>query len=103
MKTNLKVRSMNESEVLEAIREGESAFSLLGAVGPAYELRFEKAVRDLARLLKDVQERFPDAQYCTASGGLNLLLGSPHSSLCVPQRELTALIGEGITIGDGDW
>lgn len=96
---------MHETEVLRQINEfGESAFGLLYDADPKLVKRFEKLDAELVKLLADVQKHFPDAQYYTASGGFNLLLGSPQSSdrRQSGQPDLVALSGR-TQIGDGDF
>ena len=59
----------------------------------------------MIKFLEDVQKHFPDAQYYTASGGFNLMLGASHD--CTDRRlkgqqELIALTGNA-SVGDGDF
>lgn len=64
--------------------------------------RLDKRIRDL---LKEIEEVFPDAQYYTASGGFNLLLGNPHSDDIlnpISQQQRSAWHGFA-RIGDGDF
>ena len=64
--------------------------------------RLNKSIREF---LADVKEHFPDAQYYTANGGFNLMLGKSHAEneSQTPQQELTALSGIDVWIGDGDF
>lgn len=80
------------------------AFDLILMKMPTADRRFKNVDRAIRKLLADVQEVFPDAQYYTASGGFNLMLGSPHdaSRNLRSQQELVALCGEAM-IGDGDF
>ena len=97
---------MDESEVLAAIEEGESAYGLLRDKCPTIDRRFTRLCKTMVDLLADVRKEFPDAQYYTASGGFNLLLGNPHDgSQCQrAQQQLVALSGtHGVSIGDGDF
>lgn len=96
---------MDETEVLRQINEfGESAYGLLLDADPKLVKRFEKLDAELVKLLADVRKHFPDAQYYTASGGFNLLLGSPQTAdrMQYGQPELVALQGRA-RIGDGDF
>lgn len=94
---------MNERECLDAIARGESAYGLLIEHAPGVERRFKRVCRTLSKLLNDARETFPDAQFYTASGGLNLMLGSPHDASGRQQSRLLALSGDGVEIGDGDF
>ncbi len=97
---------MNERECLDAIDRGESAYELLLDRCPTIERRFNRLCKTMVDLLSDVRKEFPDAQYYTASGGFNLMLGKPHddSHRQLPQQELIALNGtHGVCVGDGDF
>ena len=97
---------MNESEVLEAIKAGETAYGLLLDKCPKIERRWNRLCKSMADLLKDVQKEFPSAQYYTASGGFNLMLGNSHANdrNQSSQQELVALGGShGVSVGDGDF
>jgi hypothetical protein len=63
--------------------------------------RLDKKIRDV---LSEVRKVFPDAQYYTASGGFNLVLGATHSDemYCPPQQQRIAWGGHA-RISDGDW
>jgi hypothetical protein len=63
---------------------------------------FQRVDTAIVRLLAEIKEHFPNAQYYTASGGFNLMLGSPHSANLISQQELIALSGLA-SIGDGDF
>lgn len=95
---------MNESEVLDAIAHGETAYGLLLDADPKLEKRFRRMCRTMKTFLEDVRQHFPDATYYTASGGFNLLLGNSHDDKGHPQSQLSA-IGDttGLIIGDGDY
>lgn len=98
--------SMTEKECLEVINSGqESAYGLLTDADPNLAKRFNRACTTLKKILDDTRKHFPDAEYYTASGGLNLLLGSPHSTGDLsPQTELVAIgATNGLIIGDGDF
>ena len=94
---------MNQSEVLAAIGRGEDGYSLLLERIPGAKRRFDRIVKQLSGFLADVRAEFPDAEFYTGGGGLNLLLGNSHDDNANPQQDLVALVGKDITIGDGDW
>lgn len=95
---------MTESECLEAIARGETAYGLVYDADPKLIKKFDRLCRSIIAFQEGVQTHFPDAEYYTASGGFNLLLGKPHSSECrVSQTQLVALSGIGVHIGDGDF
>lgn len=95
---------MDESEVLQRIEDGEEAGDLLRAAMPNIERRWKKLGKEIAGLMADVRQHFPDAEYYTASGGFNLLLGKPHDRHANPQPQLVALhTPPGVHIGDGDF
>ena len=94
---------MREAEVLRAIAEdGVDALDLLREADSTLEAEFKRVDAALRRLRARAQTYFPAAQYYTASGGFNLLLGSPHDRRVRPQQQVVALHGEAM-IGDGDW
>lgn len=94
---------MTEEEVLEAIANGDSAYGLLLSADRNLKSRFDRLCRTMREYLRDVQEYFPEAQYYTAGGGFNLLLGNPHNERGKTQSQLVALSGVGVTVGDGDF
>jgi len=97
---------MTESEVLDAIKSGESdALDILREAMPDAEKRWKRLCKSIVAFRKDVQQHFPDAEYYTASGGFHLLLGSSHSASGAGQQCLVALSGEefGVSISDGDF
>jgi hypothetical protein len=96
---------MNQKECLEYVASNHmDAADLLEERRPGAGKKFRSRVRDLARVLKDVQVAFPDACLYTASGGLLLMLGASHDENGCAQR---ALIAESasrlIHISDGDF
>lgn len=95
---------LDEAECLRIIAAGEmDATELLLDQLPGIERRFQSVDRAIRRLLADVRETFPDAQYYTASGGFHLMLGSPHSERgSVAQPQPIALSGRA-AISDGDF
>ena len=94
---------MNEQEVLEAISNGDSAYGVMKDRAPQLERKFRHLCKNIRELLKEAQQEFPDAQYYTASGGFNLMLGRSHDDHGRSHSELVALCGEGVSIGDGDF
>ena len=95
---------MTEKEVLEAIENGESAYGLLMKADPKLEKKFHSLCKKIIKYHAEVRKHFPDAEYYTGSGGFNLLLGSSHDDHTTdPQRQLVALNGTGVSIGDGDF
>lgn len=94
---------MTEAECLVAIADGADARRLLLDKMPSAARRFSAVDRSLRKLLADVRQSFPDAEYYTASGGFTLMLGKPHNDRGLrPQQQLIALVGYA-TIGDGDF
>lgn len=97
------MRKLNQEEVLEIINSGEdTAYSILYDADKKLINRFYRIDKALVKLLEDVREHFPDATYCTASGGFNLMLGESHRNSEDPQKELVACSGR-VSIGDGDF
>ena len=96
---------MNEQECLEAIAQGDSAYSLVREQAPHLERRFNRLCKSMCEFLSEAQKTFPDAQYYTAGGGFCLMLGKPHSDdrKSTKQTQLIALTGIRVQIGDGDF
>jgi len=96
---------MTESECLEAIAKGETAYGLLHDADPKLIKKFSRLCRSIVAFREEVQVHFPDAEYYTASGGFNLMLGKPHTEDRAQrsQGQLLALSGERVQIGDGDF
>lgn len=103
-------RTLDQDECLLIINEGEDEFggftaeSLLETkLDENIARRFKRLNTTMVKLLDDVRAVFPDAQYYTASGGFNLLLGDPHDARAETSRqELVALSGKA-SVGDGDF
>lgn len=94
---------MTESTCLDAVNNGdETASELLTIANPKFRARFKRVDAAIVKLINDVQEYFPDAQYYTASGGFHLMLGSSHDRHGNGQQQLIALSGTA-QIGDGDF
>lgn len=92
-----------EDDCLRLINSGEyDAYGLLKENLPTIERKFKRVDKAIIDLLKEVQEVFPDAEYYTASGGFNLLLGASHTHGEVSQQQLVALCGRA-SISDGDF
>lgn len=95
---------MRQEEVLEIIESGkETASGLLYDAMPTASRRFHRAAQTLEKLLKEVQEHFPDASYYSASGSFCLLLGDSHGDGEIAQQELLAHTAVGLTVEGGDW
>lgn len=102
-----------EADVLRMIKEGDEfgaldAEEILKLWVPNARRRFMAIDKSLCGFLAEVQKVFPDAQYYTASGGFNLMLGRSHGSREFgtgeggTQQQLIALSGKA-SIGDGDF
>ncbi len=81
------------------------ADELLDEMLPKHKAKLDVLDRRIRKILSEIQEVFPDAQYYTASGGFNLVLGSTHDDSKVnqpPQQQRVAWFGLA-SIGDGDW
>jgi hypothetical protein len=77
------------------------AYSLLSSKIPGIIKKLDKLDKKLISILEEIREVFPDAQYYTASGGFNVVLGATHDDE-VSQEQRSAWGGHA-TIGDGDW
>ena len=79
------------------------AYGLLREALPGYDKKLDRLDKRIIRLLDEIREVFPDAQYYTASGGFNLILGCTHEGRRdKPQYQRAAWSGNSC-IGDGDW
>lgn len=97
---------MTTDELLEHIARGDyyEASFLLDEKCPGAARRFKRLTKGLAELLKDVQKEFPDANYYTASGSFNLLLGSSTECGSTGGNQLIAIsASEYLSVGDGDF
>lgn len=100
---------LDTQAVLEILKDDqdESAYNLLLEKHPNAEKLFDKHAKALAKLLTEVKKDFPDAEFYTASGGFNLLLGESHTNLgggrSNSNRNLSALSSFDLQVGDGDW
>lgn len=96
-------KKLDEAACLALIAQGDGdALDIIRERLPSAEARFNKLDKALCDYLAFVKRAFPDAEYYTASGGFNLMLGAPHSRKLVPQQELVAFTGNA-AIGDGDF
>ena len=94
---------MNEQEVLNLIADGESAYGLLSEKNKTVISRFHRQCDNLHKLLEEVRRDFPDAQYYSANGTVNLMLGSSHDHRYTAQSELSAAAATNLDISGGDW
>ncbi len=95
---------MRNEEILEAMEDGRDAQELLAEKVPGAERRFRRLCTTMRKLLSDVQDEFPDAEYYTGGGGFNLLIGSSHGARDSSQHEMIAVSGgPGMHVSDGDW
>lgn len=101
-------KSLSETEVLAILAEGElDASDLLYTANPNFEKRFKRLNTALAKLIDEVREYFPDANYYTPNDAMSLLLGSSHSveDGQAPQQELVAASSDALSgrLSGGDW
>lgn len=73
---------MNTAELLEKTRD-ESIQSIIDAVNPNYRKRFRRLCSGLDKLMREIQEDFPDANYYAEDhssyhSSLLLMLGDTH-------------------------
>lgn len=97
---------ISEAQALELVGQvdDDGAHDLIAIADKNFERRFSRLTTGLVKLLDDIRYYFPDATYYTASGGLHVLLGEPHSVEGIPQPQLTALdANTKLIIGDGDF
>lgn len=85
--------------------EHHDASPLLDERLPKCREKLNRLDRLIRKVLSEIQEVFPDAQYYTASGGFNLLLGSPHDNSDPHLRPMPHRLAWGglASIGDGDF
>lgn len=71
---------MNTEELLEAVQV-DPAYLILDEVNPNYRKRFKRLCGSLSKLMREIQEDFPDANfYADDSGTLLLVLGETHKN-----------------------
>lgn len=91
---------MNTEELIERIGGDQyEAHRLLDEKCPNIERRFKRLTKALVALLGEVKQEFPDANYYTASGGFNLLLGDSGAGSEMIALSATAYL----SVGDGDF
>ena len=101
-------KSLSEAEVLAVLAEGElDASDLLYTANPNFEKRFKRLNTALAKLIDEVREYFPNAQYYSPNDGMVLLLGNSHAveDGQPPQQELVAANSDALggRLSGGDW
>lgn len=91
---------MNTEELIERI-DGDQyeAYRLLDEKCPNIERRFKRLTKALAALLDEVKQEYPDANYYTASGGFNLLLGEIEGGSSMIALSASSYL----SVGDGDF
>lgn len=57
-----------EEDVLQRIADGETASEILDEKMPTVRRRFRKATQTLRKIIDEVREEFPDANYYTGGG-----------------------------------
>lgn len=94
-----------QDDVDRLVESGEGdAEELLMRELPGIRRRFQRLDKAIAKLLADVREVFPNAEYYTSGGdGFTLLLGPSHDDNCRPQYQRIALEGQHAKISGGDW
>lgn len=96
---------MDEKAVLAVVDEGDvEALDLLLTHCPKAYRKFHDLTKKLHQLNVEIREVFPDAQYYSANGTVNLMLGAPHNfKTQAIQQQLVAATAEGLNVGGGDW
>jgi hypothetical protein len=79
------------------------AYGLFREVLPGYDKKLDRLDKRIAKLLAEIREVFPDAEYYTASGGFNLVLGCTHEGPGEQEQQQRTAWGGSAEIGDGDW
>ncbi|WFV19515.1 hypothetical protein NFJ22_07165 [Citrobacter braakii] len=91
---------MKTEELIERISGDQyEAYRLLDEKCPNIERRFKRLTKALAALLDEVKRDFPDANYYTASGGFNLLLGDADGGSSM----IALSASHYLSVGDGDF
>lgn len=101
---------LTESDCIAIINSPGDQFGPIDAgellehkLGKSIETRFKRLNTTMMKLIEDVQQVFPNAQYYTASGGFTLMLGASHDERGLRgQQQLVAFSGNA-SIGDGDF
>ncbi|MGB3251580.1 hypothetical protein [Buttiauxella gaviniae] len=99
---------MNTEELKETIADSDgelTATDLLYEAMPKAPERFERLTNNLAKLLTEVREHFPEARYYTCGGdGFGLVLGETHSGKYDKDNsELLAITASKLTVTGGTW
>lgn len=91
---------MNTEELIKRIGgDPYEAYRLLDDKYPNVERRFNRLTKALAALLDEVKQEYPDANYYTASGGFNLLLGDIDGGSSM----IALSASRYLSVGDGDF
>lgn len=83
----------------------ETAYGVLLDAMPNAASRFNRLESNMARLLEDVREHFPDALFYTTGGkGFSLVLGDTHSGKQdIGNQDLQAMVATRLNVEGGDW
>ena len=81
----------------------DDAYALLNEMLPKHRAKLDRLDSRIRKVLKEIQEVFPDAQYYTGSGGFSLVLGGTHGGINVTAQQQRSAWGGLASIGDGDW
>lgn len=82
MKIKSKKLAMNTAELVHYIKTNETedtAEDMMYCLRIDAENRFEKACKELEKLMKDIQTIYPDARYVADNSTIKLFLGDDHS------------------------
>ena len=79
------------------------ADSLLDEMLPKHRAKLASLDKRIMKVLAEIKEVFPDAQYYTASGGFTLVLGCTHDDIGAAAQQHRSAWGGFAQIGDGDW
>lgn len=96
-------------DVRTAIENGDvyDAEELLVREIPGIKRKFNAVCKSIISLMTEINAKFPDAQYYTASGGFHILLGPSHGDSDgrgeEANRDMSTLGSIEVSIGDGDW
>lgn len=101
------MRKYNETDVDAWVAENHenNAHLLLSLMLPKHVSKLKRLDNQIIKILAEIREVFPDAQYYTASGGFTLVLGSTHDNSIrgEPSQQQRSAWGGRAQIGDGDW
>lgn len=100
------MKKYNQNDVDKWVKqEGEAnAEALFQEMLPEHTAKLNRLDKRIQNVLAEINKVFPDAQYYTASGGFNLILGDPHDDSVdgIKQPHRSAWNGNSV-ISDGDW